>query len=267
MTASAKSKPDEQAPAERTQGLSPEHVKARRLCEKRWSPPKALAFSVLKQPRPPLMDVLSFLAFGKPAPPKKISPLMRRSHWERSFKALCAAARDDKAKLVGRRSAEGPSQPIPPPEFDSPLWFDDEQGTIGTNLAAFAVEQFARAREENRLWHDVRVELETLERWVADEQAATNVVSREVSVGRPSDLQKVEDLLAQWIKNKAVENEVRRSTPAEKGNAIGLTRLDRALGKRCDVNPLTIGRARLKPKNKPLADLYAVALSALQRKK
>jgi hypothetical protein len=39
-----------------------------------------------------------------------------------------------------------------------------------------------------------------------------------------------------------------------------LTRLDRALGKRCDVNPDTIGRARLKKNNKRLSDLYAVAL-------
>ena len=100
--------------------------------------------------------------------------------------------------------------------------------------------------------------------WVADELAAMNAVSKEASVGRPSDRQKVEAVLAQWIENKAVEEEVRRLTRDEKGNAIGLTRLDRALGKRCEVNPLTIGRARLKPENKFLADLYA---GALKRKK
>ena len=147
MTRAAKSKPDEQGQAEWTQRLSPALVKARQLCAKQWSPPKALSFSVLEQvPRLPLMDVLNFLAFGAPAPPKtppkKTSPLMRkahwdlmrRAHWERSFKALCAAARDGKVKLFGRPSAEGPSQAIDPTEFDSPLWFDDEQGTIGVEL-------------------------------------------------------------------------------------------------------------------------------------
>lgn len=126
------------------------------------------------------------------------------------------------------------------------------------------MEQFARAWEENRLWRDVRVERKSLMKWVEDELAATNAVAKEASVGRPSDLQKVGGVLAQWIKHKVVEEEVRRLTPDAKGNAIGLTRLDRALGKRCDVNPLTIGRARLKPKNKSLADLYA---AALKRKK
>jgi hypothetical protein len=199
MTASAKSKPGKQAPTERTQRLSPELVKARRLCEKRWSPPKALLLSVLKQaPRLPLMDSLNFLAFGKPAPPKKISPLMRNAHWERSFRALCAAARDDKVKLVGRRSAEGPSQAIDPTEFDSPLWFDDEQGTIGTDLAALA----ARAGEENRLWHDVRVERESLMGWVqeldmAPKNAAPKVVGPDG--GRPSSMVVIEAELDRWI--------------------------------------------------------------------
>jgi hypothetical protein len=267
MTASAKSKP-----AEWTQRLSPELVKARRLSKKQWSPPKALSFSVLKQvPRLPLMDVLNFLAFGAPGPPKpkKTSPLMRRAHWElmrrahweRSFKALCAAARDGKVKLFGRPSAEGPSQAIDPTEFDSPLWFDDEQGTIGVDLAALATKQFARA------WRDVRVDRESLMEWVAKELAATNAGSKRAPVGRPAYVPKVEAQLTQLIRNKRVEYEVRRLTPDEKGNVIGLTRLDRALGKACDVNPDTIGRARLKPENKRLSDLYAVALSSLKRKK
>ncbi len=219
MTGAAKSKP-----AEWTQRLSPELVKARRLCEKRWSPPKALSVSVLKQaPRLPLMDVLNFLAFGAPAPPKKISPLMRRARWEQSFKALCAAARDDKVKLFGRSSAEGSSQPIDPPEFDSPFWFDDEQGTIGVDLAAFATKQFARA------WRDVRVERESLERWVAEELAATNAVSKGASVGRPSPMSDIEAELGGWIAGgpDRIRAEIRRWTPNE--SAFSKARLARAL--------------------------------------
>jgi hypothetical protein len=186
---------------------------------------------------------------------------MRMAHWSRALRALCAAARDEKVKLW-RTSAEGSSQAIAPPEFDSPLALDDEQGTIGIDLGALTVEQSARAWEENRLWRDVRVERESLIGWVAEELAATDAVSKGASVGRPSHLPKVEAVLAQWIKNKVVENEVRRLTPDEKGSAIGLTRLDRALGKRCDVKPTTIGRARLKKNNKRLSDLYAGALKA-----
>jgi hypothetical protein len=247
-----------------TPGLSPELRSALRLREKKWSPPKALSSSVLKQvPRLPLMDVLNFLTFGAPAPPKKkkkkeMSPLMRRAHWERSFKALCAAARDGKVKLFGRPSAEGPSQAIDPTEFDSPLSFDDEQGTIGADLA------FARACEENRLWHDVRVDRESLVGWVQELETAPTNTAPKVGPdgGRPSSMYAVEAVLAQWIKDKRVEDEIKRLTPDEKGNAIGLTRLDRALGKRCDVKWETIGRARLKPENKSLSDLYAVALKA-----
>jgi hypothetical protein len=233
MTRAAKSKPDEQGQAERTQRLSPELVKARRLCEKRWSPPKALLLSVLKQvPRPPLMDVLNFLAFGKPAPPKKISPLMRVAHWNRALRALCAAARDGKVKLW-RTSAEGSSQAIAPPEFDFPLALDDEQGTIGVDLGALTVERFARAWEENRLWRDVRVERESLISWVQElDMAPKNAAPKVVGPkgGRPSSMTVIETELDRWIAGgiKLILERMQYYAPA-RGDLRTKGRLARAL--------------------------------------
>jgi hypothetical protein len=98
--------------------------------------------------------------------------------------------------------------------------------------------------------------------WLAKQGTAATNAAPKVGPdgGRPSSMYAVEAKLAQLIKDERVEDEVRRLTSDEKGNAIGLTRLDRTLGKCCEVNPLTIGRARLKPKNKSLSDLYAIAL-------
>jgi hypothetical protein len=247
---------------DRTPRLRTKFVKALRVRKKEWVPPKAPRISVLKQERYlPLMDVLNFLAFNASSPRKGMSPLMRKARWDRAFEALCVAARDGKVKLF-ETPRDGPlRRVIEPTEFES-LSLVDEHGTIGVDLTELSTEQLMRAQREDWRLRDVHVDRESLMGWFAEKLAAAKAVPKVVGPkgGRPSYIPKVEAELTQWIKGKRVAEEVIRLTPDEKGNDIGLGRLDRALGKRCNVNPDTIGRARLKPKNKSLSDWYAVAL-------
>jgi hypothetical protein len=146
-------------------GYSPEHTKAIELLSSEWVPLKALAFP--REPRLPLALVIDFLAFGAANPPPDISPLMRAAHRTQAFKALCAAARNDRVKLFGTPQAGGPRQPIGAIEFDQEFSLADEDNAIGLDPNVTTVERFAELLRPNHwLWRDVHVDRRSLVNWL-----------------------------------------------------------------------------------------------------
>jgi hypothetical protein len=147
-------------------GYSPEHTKAIELLRSQWVPLKALAFPG-REPRLPLALVIDFLAFGAANPPSDILPLMCAAHRTQVFKALCAAARNDRVKLFGTPQAGGPRQPIGAIEFDQEFSLADEDNAIGVDPNATTVERFAELLRPNHwLWRDVHVDRQSLVKWL-----------------------------------------------------------------------------------------------------
>jgi hypothetical protein len=151
------------------QGHSPEHAQALRIRKDEWVPLNKLpSFSVLQQqPRLPLMSVLNFLSFDALSPPPDMSQLMCVAYRERAFRALCAAAREDKVRLVGAPQGTGLRQRIEPVEFDISLSLADEDGAIGIDLEAVTeAVTMERYMELRQMWRDVYVERSSLVDWL-----------------------------------------------------------------------------------------------------
>jgi hypothetical protein len=145
------------------QGHSPEHAQALRIRKDEWVPPKSPSFSVLQQqPRLPLMSVLNFLSFDALSPPPDMPQLMCVAFREQAFRALCAAAREDKVRLVGAPQGTGLRQRIEPVEFDISLSLADEDGAIGIDLEAVTMERYMELRQ---MWRDVYVDRPSLIAW------------------------------------------------------------------------------------------------------
>jgi hypothetical protein len=146
-------------------GHSPEYIRAIELLGSEWVP-KALVFPG-REPRLPLALVIDFLAFGAANPPSDISPLMCAAHRTQVFKALCAAARNDRVKLFGTPQAGGPRQPIGTIEFDQEFSLADEDNAIGLDPNVTTVERFAELLRPNHwLWRDVHVDRRSLVNWL-----------------------------------------------------------------------------------------------------
>jgi hypothetical protein len=147
-------------------GYSPEHAKAIELLRSEWVPLKALAFPG-RETRLPLALVIDFLAFGAANPPSDISPLMCAAHRTQVFKALCAAARNNRVKLFGTPQAGGPRQRIRAIEFDQEFSLADENNAIGLDPNVTTVERFAELLQPNHwLWRDVHVDRRSLVNWL-----------------------------------------------------------------------------------------------------
>jgi hypothetical protein len=147
-------------------GHSPEYIRAIELLRSEWVPLKALAFPG-REPRLPLALVIDVLAFGAANPPSDISPLMCAAHRTHVFKALCAAAKNDRVKLFGTPQAGGPRQPIGAIEFDQEFSLADEDNAIGLDPNATPAERFDELLRPNHwLWRDVHVDRPSLVNWL-----------------------------------------------------------------------------------------------------
>jgi hypothetical protein len=217
---------------------SPEHAEALALCESEWMPPKALSLSDLQQqPRLPLMSVLNFLAFNAPEPPNDYSDWKRAAYLERAWRALCAAAREDKVRLVGMQRGSQIRQRIESVEFDLNLLLGVEDETIG-NLEAMLPHQ--QSDHHGVFWRDVYVERSSLVDWLNKMLATTGKAAPKVGPkgGRPSSMDAIKTELDEWIAGEKPRllRELDRWAPSSRKDDYSKARIGRALAAWCANN-------------------------------